>query len=79
MTTLTSIPTLWQLHPEFCREVVWRASNSDDALLCQADVDGRLWSVMLNSVDATALYGLYVGGRHVLNFEDWPGFWRWPS
>jgi hypothetical protein len=79
MTALTHNTTPWQLRPELCREVVWHASNSEDALLCLADVDGQRWSVVLNPVDASALYALYVGDRHVLDFEDWPGFWRWPS
>jgi hypothetical protein len=79
MTTLTSNTSPWHLRPELCRDVRWRASTTDDALLCVAVVDGQRWRVVLNSVDATALYGLYIEDRRVLDFDDWPGFWRWPA
>jgi hypothetical protein len=48
-------------------------------VLCLGFVDGQRWKVVLNSVDAAALYALYVEERHALDFDDWPGFWRWPS
>lgn len=79
MPILTSAPSPWNLRPELCRAANWHASNTDDSLLCLARVDGQRWAVVLNPVDASALYALYVEDKRVLDFDDWPGFWRWPS
>lgn len=80
MTTSTpNQSALWRLRPELCRDVAWQNSTQDDDVLCEAVVGNQTWRVRLNGLEDQSLYALIIDQRHVLDFDDWPGFWRWPG
>ena len=46
---------------------------------CEADVDGQKWTLRLNEWPEEPLaYTLMIGGREVLNFNEWPSAWLRP-
>jgi hypothetical protein len=80
MTMTASTNTaLWRLRPELCRDVAWQPANEDETILCEALVAHELWQVRLNGVEAGSLYSLHIDSQPTLEFDDWPGFWRWPG
>ena len=79
MTTTSNNTALWRLRPELCRDVHWLNSADDDDVLCMAVVGDSTWTVRLNGVEDQSLYSLFIENRHALDFDDWPGFWRWPG
>jgi hypothetical protein len=66
----------WEDHPEIRRPVRWVTGPRSPEEVFVASVDGQHWAIRLNDFPDEPLYTLFVNGRTVLHFDDWP---EWPG
>lgn len=53
----------------------WRYADSTDYLM-MAEVGSSRWRIRLNDFPAEPLYTLFVDGRAIIDFNDWPSGWK---
>jgi hypothetical protein len=66
----------WADHPELRRPVIWATGPRSPEEIFVASVDGQRWTIRLNDFPEEPLYTLFVEGRPILHFDEWP---RWPG
>jgi hypothetical protein len=63
---------------QLARPVVWRRTGRAEYPYA-ASVAGQDWVIRLNDFPVDPMYTLFIGGRDVGDFDDWPGCWQRPG
>lgn len=58
--------------------LVWQA-GPDPGWPYQLQRDGQHWQIRLGDFPAEALYGLWIDGKPVQQFDVWPENWHKPA
>ena len=62
----------WSTALDYRVSVVWRRRLFGGY---KARVGGRSWVLKMNNFPEEPLWSLYVNGRHVFDFTEWPPEW----
>jgi hypothetical protein len=66
----------WASIPEYrTSDAEWRYADSTEYLLA-AEIGSNQWRIRLNDFPAEPLYTLFVDGRAIIDFNDWPTGWK---
>lgn len=72
------MPFLPTLSPRLMEPLFWQAGPGPESPY-QLQRDGQDWQIRLGDFPAEALYGLWIDGKLVLQFDAWPENWRKPA
>ena len=69
----------WSAHPELWRPVAW-LSTGDPGCPYFEVIDGVNWEIRIKEAGEheSVIYTLTIGGREILEFDEYPPFWKRP-
>lgn len=53
-------------------EISWKKDSGDEFVYTRVD---KNWKIKMNDFPEEVLYTLFVDGKPVLDFDDWPQHW----
>jgi hypothetical protein len=66
----------WKAAADFRNcDAKWRYADCVEFILV-AEVGSSQWSIRLNDFPSEPLYTLFVDGREIVDFNDWPSGWK---